>query len=121
MSARNAEIEEKFRAKYGSDSGNAKPRVFCIGNKDYGGKKVDPEARHIAIKGSGIIELRLHCHTIVTRAQFRASNHFLEVEIPELMQSLELWVESAEQNSVPSVPPNCVPELQKVRWSEASI
>ena len=77
---------------------------------------MDPEARDVAIKGSGIPELRRHCHTIVTRAQFKASNHFLEVEIPELIQSLEVWVESAEQNSGPSVPPNRVPELQTVCW-----
>ena len=81
---------------------------------------MDPEARDIAIEGSGIPKLRCHCHTIVSRAQFRASNHFLEVEIPVLMQSLEVWMESAEQDSISSVPPNCVPELQIVRWSNAS-
>ena len=120
MSARNARIKERVLAKYAPNSGNANLGVFCIGNKDYVEKGLDPEARHIAIKGSEIPELRLHCHTIITRAQFRASNHFLEVEIPDLMQSLELWVESAEQDSVPSMPANCVPELLKVRWSNAS-
>ena len=81
---------------------------------------MDPEARAIAIEGSGIPKLRRHCHTIVSRAQFRASNHFLEAEIPALMQSLELWMGSAEQDSVPFVPPNCVPKLQTVRWSDES-
>ena len=80
---------------------------------------MDPEARNIAIGGSGIPDLRCHCHTIVSRAQFRASNHFLEVEIPDLVQSLGVWVESAEQDSVPSLPPN-VPELRTVRWSNES-
>ena len=80
-----------------------------------GDLRTDPEARKIAIEGSGFPELRRHCHTIVSRAQFRASNHFLEVQIPDLVQSLEVWVELAEQDSVPSFPPNCVPELEKVR------
>ena len=122
VSARNAEIKKKVLAKYASDSGKASLNVFCIGNNDYdieGDLRMDPEARDIAIKGSGIPELRRHCHTIVTRAQFRASNHFLEVEIPDLIQSLEVWVESAEQDPGPSVPPNRVPELETVRWSNA--
>lgn len=116
--ARNAEIKKRLLAKYASDFGNANLNVFCIGNNDYdmeGDLRMDPEARDIAIKGSGIPELRRHCHTIVTRAQFRASNHFLEVEIPDLIQSLEVWVESAGQHSVPSVPPNRVRDLQTVR------
>ena len=120
VSARNAEITKKVPAKYASNSGKANLNVFCIGNNDYdieGDLRMDPEARDIAIKGSGIPELRCHCHTIVTRAQFKAFNHFLEVEIPDLIQSLEVWVESAEQDSGPSVPPNRVPELQTVGWS----
>ena len=120
VSARNAEIKKEVFAKYASESGRADLNVFCIGNIDYdieGDVRMDPEARDIAIKGCGIPELRCHCHSIVTRAQFRASNHFLEVEIPDLIQSLEVWVESAEQDSGPSVPPNRIPELQKVRWS----
>ena len=122
VSARNADIETKLLAKYAPDFGNAKLNVFCVGNIDYdieGDLIMDPEARDIAINGSGIPQLRRHCHTIVSTAQFRASNHFLEVEIPDLMQSLEVWMESAEQISLPSVPPNCVPELQTVRWSNA--
>ena len=118
VSARNAEIKKTLLENYASDLGNANLHVFCVGNIDYdmeGERMIDSEARDIAIKGSGIPELRRHCHTIVSRAQFRASNHFLEVEIPELVQSLEVWVESAEQDSVPSLPPNCVPELQTVR------
>ena len=121
VSARNAEVKKDLLAKYASDSGKANINVFCIGNEDYDieGDIIDPEARDIAIKGSGFPELRRHCHTIVTRAQFRASNHFLEVEIPDLIQSLDVWVESAEQDSDLSVPPNRIPELQIVRRSNA--
>ena len=113
-------IKGKVLAEYASEFGKANPNVFCIGNKDYdmeGERRMDPEARDIAIKGSGIPELRRHCHTIVTRAQFIASNHFLKVEIPDLIQSLEVWVESAEQDSGPPVSPNRVSELHTVRWS----
>ena len=120
VSARNTDIKKKVLVKYASDSSKADLNVFCIGNNDYdieGDLRMDPEARDIAIKGSGIPELRRHCHTIVTRAQFRASSHFLEVEIPDLIQSLEVWVESAKQDSGSSVPPDRVPELQTVRWS----
>ena len=120
VSARNAEIKKTLLAKYASDSGKTNINVFCIGNNDYdmeGDLRMDTEARDIAIKGSGIPDLRRHCHTIVARAQFRASNHFLNVEIPDLIQSLEVWVESAKQDSGSSVPLDRVPELQNVRWS----
>ena len=120
VSARNSEIKKTLLAKYASDSGKEYLNVFCIGNIDYdmeGDLRMDTEARDIAIKGSGIPELRRHCHTIVARAQFKASNHFLNVEIPGLIQSLEVWVESAKQDIGSSVPPNRVSELQNVRWS----
>ena len=120
VSARNAEIKKKLLAKYASDSGKMNINVFCIGNNDYdmeGDLRMDTEAQDIAIKGSGIPELRRHCHNIVARAQFRASNHLLNVEIPDLIQSLEVWVESANQDSGSSVTPNRVPEFQNVRWT----
>ena len=43
---------------------------------------------------SGIIEVRKHCVSIVAQSQFRASNHFMRVEIPALLRSIEMWVRS---------------------------
>ncbi|CAD6572450.1 MAG: hypothetical protein ASARMPRED_005340 [Alectoria sarmentosa] len=65
-----------------------------IGNKDYDMEGVhfwDLETHEMAIQGSDIPEIRKHCHSIVARAQFRTSNHFLEVEVPDLVQSLEIF------------------------------
>ena len=75
----------------------------------------DDEAREIAIQGSGIPELRRHCHSIVSKAQFRVSNHFLEVEVPDLVQSLEVWTASADCRAPPPLPQESIPDLQSVR------
>ena len=75
----------------------------------------DLEAREMAIQGSGIPELRRHCHSIVSKAQFRVSNHFLEVEVPDLVQSLEVWMASADSRSPPPIPHESISDLQSVK------
>ena len=75
----------------------------------------DPEARDLAIQGSGIPELRRHCHSIVSKAQFRVSTHFLEVEVPDLIQSLEVWMASADSRSPPPIPHESISGLQLVK------
>lgn len=80
-----------------------------------GDRSWDSETRNILVPGSGIPELRHFCHSVVARAQFRASNHFLDVEIPDLVQSLEVWAASIEQGTQHLIPLNLVPELQTVR------
>ena len=85
-----------------------------IGNKDYDMEGVhfwDLETHEMAIQGSDIPEIRKHCHSIVARAQFRTSNHFLEVEVPDLVQSLEVWIASAEYGAPSNVPLECIPDL----------
>ena len=98
-------------------AGSPNISVFCIGNGDYdmGSKRSwDSETRNILIPGSGIPQLRNFCHSVVARAQFRVTNHFLDVEIPDLVQSLEVWMASVEQGAPPLIPVDCIPELQWV-------
>jgi hypothetical protein len=68
----------------------------------------------MAVQGSGIPELRQFCHSIVDKAQFRASNHFLGVELPDLLQSLEVWLAASEQESSPTVSSDCANDLKSV-------
>ncbi|KAL9009156.1 MAG: hypothetical protein Q9173_005791 [Seirophora scorigena] len=66
--------------------------VFCVGNRDYeGANSKSQEARNLAAHNSGVPELRLFCHSIVSRAQYTASMHFLEVGIPSLIESLKQY------------------------------
>lgn len=118
ISARNADIKAKVRREYQGNANNSTLNVFCVGNKDYdmeGFQFWDLEAHELAIQGSGIPELRKHCHSIVAKAQFRVSNHFLEVEVPDLVQSLEVWTASAEHQPPTTIPFECITELQLVR------
>ena len=116
VALRNQRIERDVLTKYASlVTGSANLRVFCIGNKDYEGHEIDyAEARALAINGSGVPELRDFCHSVVAKAQFRASNHFIETQIPDLIQSLKLWVEAAGDDPGAVIPPNVLPDLREV-------
>ena len=85
---------------------------------------IDQKAREIMIPGSGIPDLRFYCHSLVDKAQFRACHNLLDVDLPDLVQSLEVWVTAAGQAIPPAIPLNCTKDLQKVnqilRCSERS-
>lgn len=115
IEARNADIREKLVRVY-SDffPAGGDLDVFCVANRDYQGSvEQGEEAHELAIQGSGIPSLRRFCHSIPARAQFRATNHFLEVRLKGLVQSLELWL-SARNNSLQLPVDNFSEELFKV-------
>ena len=115
VAARNEDIKKQVAAAYPQLAGKGKNNVFCVGNKDFDG---DPyrcnDARTIEVEGSGIPEVRRFCHSIIGRAQFRAVNLFMEVEIPALIQSLKVWIVASEQERTPLLPTNCASDLRKV-------
>lgn len=95
--------------------------VFCVANQDYQGYvEQGEEAHELAIQGSGIPSLRRFCHSIPARAQFRATNHFLEVRLKGLVQSLELWLSAGARNNSLQLPlDNFSEELFKVGLSHS--
>ncbi len=103
--------------EYQRNSSNSTLNVFCVGNRDYdlGCTQIwDLKAREIAIPGSGIPELCKHCHSTVAKAQFRVSDHFLGVQVPDLVQSLEVWTASAEYGAPLDLPHERIPDPQLV-------
>lgn len=94
VKARNMDVIGKIIANYPQLQGHdGVPRVFCIANKDYEGNDFNNSAAHLeAIRGSGVPELRRFCRSIVSCAQFKACNHFLRYDIPNLLQSLQSWL-----------------------------
>ncbi len=116
VALRNEEVREKILKEYASlVTETTSLRVFCIGNKDYEHRELRfREAQMLAIRGSGVPELRDFCHSVVAKAQFRASNHFLETQIPGLIQSLKLWIEAADNEPGPLLPTNALPALREV-------
>lgn len=117
IEARNADIREQLVNAY-SDLFPARDLdVFCVANQDYQGHiEQGEEAHELAILGSGIPSLRRFCHSIPARAQFRATNHFLEVQLKSLVQSLELWLSAGARNNSLQLPlDNFSEELLNVR------
>lgn len=90
--------------------------VFCVGNRDYEGLEFwFPDAKLLAVQGSGVPELRRFCYGISERANMREAEQFVKVEVPDLLQSLRVWVEAAESDtSTPSIPENLIEQLRHV-------
>lgn len=99
-----------------------KLNTFCVGNKDYESRDLFyKESKILAVKKSGIPELRQFCHSIVSRAQFRAGTHFLETEIPDLIQMLRVWIEAADQITPLNIPQDTAQKLQVVSISSFTV
>jgi hypothetical protein len=116
VSARNQDISSRLASKYPQLAGSGRSNIFCVANDDYEGNKLYPgsSAHRFAISGSGVPELRRFCHSVAAKAQFRASDHFLAVDIPSLIQHLDVWLDGSQGTTIAAIPANCVPDLQKV-------
>ena len=93
--------------------------VYCIGNKDYEGREIwDSEARSLAVQGSGVPDLRKFCRSIPEKANLKEAVQFTSVDVPDLLKSLELWVQSVEENtSTASMPEDLISDLRKVNFA----
>ncbi|KAL9016734.1 MAG: hypothetical protein Q9185_005941, partial [Variospora sp. 1 TL-2023] len=113
IAARNAAVKRVLKKRYAVPDIGMAINVFCVGNRDYEGADFrSQEARNMAVHGSCVPELRRFCHSAVARAQHRASMHFLEVEIPSLIESLEVWLSVAQQKCPTAIDPQIVLDLE---------
>ncbi|KAL8994209.1 MAG: hypothetical protein Q9169_005755 [Polycauliona sp. 2 TL-2023] len=113
ISARNADVERSLRHRYESPGAGLSINVFCIGNRDYEGALLQSQKAHQwAIERSGVPDLRRFCHTVVGQAQYDASIHFLQVELASLLQSLEVWLSVSEQDTLVTIDPQIITDLQ---------
>lgn len=115
MKWRNNQAKEGLMKKCAKSDRADNLNIFCVGNKDYEGSGYwGPETRIIAAEGSGIPDLRRFCHSVVAKAQFRATINFLDVEMHGLIQKLEVWIAALDQVAIPEIPRDCVANLQLV-------
>ncbi|KAL8647071.1 MAG: hypothetical protein Q9210_005769 [Variospora velana] len=113
IAARNAAVKREVKKRYAVPDIGMAINVFCVGNRDYEGADFrSQEARNMAVHGSCVPELRRFCHSVVARAQHRASMHFLEVEVPSLIESLEVWLSVAQQKCPTAINPQIVLDLE---------
>ncbi|KAF2740486.1 hypothetical protein EJ04DRAFT_559010 [Polyplosphaeria fusca] len=88
---RNTKIFASLQALYGGRTLQA----FCVSNSiywDHRGAAVGEALPSLQL--SGIIRLRRHCIGIVADSQLRATNTYLQDEIPAFLGSVELWIQA---------------------------
>ena len=69
--------------------------VFCISNRFYWGRRdEEPDVATPWLLLSEIISLRRHCLGLVAEHQLQDASTFMEDLIPNLVSSINLWVQS---------------------------
>ncbi|PYH87881.1 hypothetical protein BO71DRAFT_424076 [Aspergillus ellipticus CBS 707.79] len=69
-----------------------KARVFCVSNRLYADhRENDAEQASQYLELSGIKELRRYCQSVPAEAQFRATEAFLQNQVPGLLGSITQW------------------------------
>ena len=121
MRARNADLVDKMISRYPQLRGpDGIAKVFCVANKAYEGEEfVNRSAHFEAIKGSGIPELRRFCRSVVARAQFQACDYFLQFDVPNLVQSLQTWLDAYILTPHPPSLSHVIDPIQQVSNSES--
>ncbi|KAH0556616.1 hypothetical protein GP486_005548 [Trichoglossum hirsutum] len=100
ISARNAHVTGELKKAYANIIPTGDLRVFCIANRDYKRFR-SPRQRKWAdislINATSVLDLRRFCRSIPAKAQFEAGLHFLEIQIPTLLHSIELWISTGPE------------------------
>lgn len=94
-----------------------------MSNKDYWTNRDHPKRlANDFLELSGIIEMRRHCISIVAESQLRAATLYMQRQIPALLDSLQLWVQSGSgsysaerKNAIRQTLENVERTLQRVR------
>ncbi|KAK4041410.1 hypothetical protein C8A01DRAFT_14819, partial [Parachaetomium inaequale] len=96
ITTRNALVESKLHDLYRNKIQGGDLHVFCASNSLYWAKRdlKSGEQASPFLELSGIIAVRRHCMALVSDSQFRVATKYLQDDIPSLLSSIELWVES---------------------------
>lgn len=97
---RNQSVSEALRRLYGSRIPRADFRVFCVSNTDYWEHRDEPKDIALPyLQLSGVLEVRKHSISIVSQNQYRTATQFIKDDIPALIGSVDLWVQSGANSS----------------------
>lgn len=92
---RNAVVRQQLREAYVERIPGDDLSVFCVSNVDYWNNRDLPKDVSLDfLELSGMIEVRKHCISIVAESQLRTATLFMKENIPALVDSLRLWVQS---------------------------
>jgi hypothetical protein len=70
--------------------------VFCASNKIYwDSRHVVPKDRALPLlRLSGILDIRRHCLSLVSESQLRIARHYIQHDISDVVNNVQLWVQS---------------------------
>lgn len=92
---RNSYVVGRLRETYQDHTAAETLHIFCVSNTMYWDKRTaEKSVAEPFLNLSGIIAIRKHCTAMVAASQLRASNNFLENDVPTLLSEIELWVQS---------------------------
>ena len=86
---RNETVKQALQKAYAKDCGPSGLQVYCVDNLLY--QNHDSLLAHAI---SGIPFLRQHTLSLPAKALFRFGNLFLGTHVPQLVQSLQIWLEA---------------------------
>lgn len=87
ISRRNQRVTSSLKRTYGDQI-----RVFCVSNTLYSDHRTqEPDRANAYIQLSGIRDLRRYCQSVPADAQLRATEGFLQTQVPALLGSVSLW------------------------------
>lgn len=95
MLRRNIEVTSELQKRYVDENTGLKPPVFCISNTMYQEKRrLTAQESKESIQLSGVPALRRHCIALVASSHLRTTREYIENEVPALINSVELWLQS---------------------------
>ena len=90
---RNETVTQALRKAYAKDIGSSGLQVFCVDNLIY-----QNHDSVLALSLSGIPFLRQHTLSLPAKALFRFGDLFLGTNVPQLVQSLQIWLEAIRRD-----------------------
>jgi hypothetical protein len=100
INARNQTVTKQLEATYGVGSTQSGLKIFCVSNSIYWKHRESALSARISecLQLSGIIDLRRHCLSIVSKAQLSAAMRYINCEVPAVVAHIRLWAESVSSN-----------------------
>ncbi|KAL5001750.1 hypothetical protein BDV10DRAFT_182315 [Aspergillus recurvatus] len=87
ITRRNQRVTDSLMRAWGNGT-----RVFCVSNTLYSEHRAqEPDQATEYLELSGIRELRRYCQSVPADAQLRATEAFLQIEVPLLLGSISVW------------------------------
>lgn len=95
VTTRNKVVQDDLQKAYRNKIPTKQLTVFCVGKTYYWSDRDSPKDKSAdRLNLSGVIQLRRHCMSIVSEAQYQAATRYMETQVPAALNLVQLWVQS---------------------------